>query len=223
MNSKIGQQKPVVAHHLQQVDRELTNSNRPCSAPVHGIDGVAAARREAAPYAKVRPIVVRRADYPDCGRLRMIEAAALNQLSAGKYQEPHVASFVVETPDMKASLEHRRCLVAEIDGAIVGWSAWKAAGSAHAWLTSNRAHPPPHARVIGIFVDPRSARRGAGAALIRAVEVEMAEAGHRQADLRCSTHTRSFFKALGFVDEYSGSSPKSDWRSTDVIHMSKAL
>ncbi len=171
-----------------------------------------------------KPVAIRRALSADHGPLIAIQNAALREL-AGAHYDKAIINVIVRnaSPMLDEMIAREHCFVAECGGVLVGWGGWSARVSARAWLSSNLRFPPPHAEVRALYVDPAWVRRGFGRRLLTAIEGDMADGGHRHADLIATRNSVAFFERFGYRGDGVGEAKPTHNAPFRWLDMSKRL
>jgi GNAT superfamily N-acetyltransferase len=135
-------------------------------------------RRRSAPAIRLR-----RATLADAPAIARAMRASIRGLAKGAYAPRRLAAWsslpaLYHAWAMTAGGE--RYVVAERGGRVVGYAALR------------------RSEVTAVFVRPRSARRGVGAALLARIEAEARRRGVRRLVVRAARSAVAFYRAAGF-------------------------
>jgi predicted N-acetyltransferase YhbS len=120
-------------------------------------------------------------------------------------------------------------LVAELDGAVVGcggWSDREALYGAHGPAESEGPRVKPGsgpARVRAFFVDPDHARKGIGAAILKASEDAARARGFTRAALSATLAGEPFYVAQGYKPLARSTAELPGGGELPIVHMDKRL
>jgi len=126
---------------------------------------------------------IRRARLSDAPAIAAVMRAAIRDLGSGVYPARSIARWSSLPP-----LYHAWAMTAGGERTVVAVRGGRVAGYA-----SLRGR-----EVTAVFVHPRSARRGVGAALLRRIERDAARDGTRRLSVRASLPALAFYAAMGF-------------------------
>jgi L-amino acid N-acyltransferase YncA len=167
--------------------------------------------RGAAPPPAMSPTIrVRPAQSADCAAIWAVHTRAIRHGAATHYSPGDLAAWSSRmTPASYAEpLLTRTVLVAErADGRIVGFAQLNAAEGA----------------IDAVYVDPDETRRGAGRALVEALERQARTAGVTSLALDASLNAVPFYEALGYRRECDTRHALGDGHSIACVLMTKRL
>jgi GNAT superfamily N-acetyltransferase len=176
------------------------------------------------------PLVVRAAALADVGPLRELQVSAMRALGAGYYTPAAVEAAVryVCVPDREL-IQDGTCLVAEIDGRLVGCGGWSLrrkhyAGPSDRETDALRLDPLTEPTWIrAMFTAPDVARRGVGRAILAAAESAARTAGFSRARLGATLSGEAFYRRAGYVEIGRETAPLPDGTALAVVLMEKDL
>jgi GNAT superfamily N-acetyltransferase len=176
------------------------------------------------------PPAVRLATRADLPAIEALIAASARALSAGWYDPAQVESALrhVFGPDTLLVADGTY-FVAEAGGRIAGcggWSRRRTLYGGDVMKTGPDAELDPArdaARIRAFFVDPASARRGVGSALMRACEAAAAGAGFRRLELMSTLPGEPLYRAFGFSADERVTTVLPDGVAIDFVRMSRDL
>lgn len=166
----------------------------------------------------------------DLAAIDALQKASLAVLGARFYPGDVLASAVqhVSVPDRRLVEDGTYFVVCTDDG-IVGCGGWsfrrKAfAGPSAAGDDADRLVPGVDAaRVRAMFVDPRHAGRGIGAAILEHCERAAQAAGFDRVELGATLSGEAFYRRHGYVERERIASPLADGTPFAVVMMTKSL
>ena len=164
---------------------------------------------------------IRRASRTDRDWLLALQEVSLHVLGRHSYDETAIGSFVAHGGIMDdRMIDDGTCFVALSGGTIVGCGGWSdSIGKARVPAGALLLRPAPKLR--SLFVHPTFTRKGIGSRLLRAVEHDMAAAGHDCATLAATLNSVGFFRALGYCGRKTVSLQLPDRRPFAVTCMTK--
>lgn len=155
--------------------------------------------------ARPASVRVRAATGADVDALRALIPRSARALSAGYYTAAEAESAIRHVFGVDTQLvADGTYLVAELDGALAGCGGWSRrrtlyGGDQHKAAADPLLDPATDAaRIRAFFVAPEFARRGVGAALMRACAAAAHAAGFRRLELMATLPGIPLYEAFGF-------------------------
>jgi putative acetyltransferase len=133
---------------------------------------------------RVESVRIRPAAHADVEALVRVHASSIRELCATSYTTDEIESWAADVrPEMYIGwIDTRMVIVAELEGDVVGLGQLN----------------PTSGEIDKLFVHPAVARRGIGAALLRALEQSAVERGFTEVSLSASLNAAAFYAAAGF-------------------------
>ncbi|MEP3279225.1 MAG: GNAT family N-acetyltransferase [Stappiaceae bacterium] len=130
------------------------------------------------------PLLLRPATRNDVAEIHSVHVRAIRQLGRNAYSEAECESWASglkpERYEESMTEGGQTFLVAEDDDGICGFCSFK------------------DSEVIGLYVDPRLARCGLGAQLLKNAEAAIAAAGHEGVKLEAALSAKAFYLSQGY-------------------------
>lgn len=152
------------------------------------------------------PTTLRAATAAETPALEALIAASARALGRGYYTDAETEAAITHVFGVDSALvADGTYLVAEVDGALAGCGGWSArrtlfGGDRFAARADDALDPTVDAaRIRAFFVAPAFARRGVGAAILRACETAAATAGFGRTELMATLPGVPFYAAYGYV------------------------
>ena len=153
------------------------------------------------------PHHLRLANASEISLISDLRLSSLLSLEMPRHSLQAVNAIIAAFPEIDATLvEHGRYTVAESNGDLIGGGGWSELPARP--RMAQLVHENGAAAFVsfdagsvllrGFFLDPDLGRRGVGAALIRQIEVEAAEAGYCAAETIVPADAQLLYRSLGF-------------------------
>lgn len=147
------------------------------------------------------PLTLRAARPDELEPLLALQLRSLRALSAGAYAPEVIEAALAEMLTMDPRLiGDGTLLVAEAEGQLAGCIGWTLRPPIYARLVQQSlpAPPPGTATLRSLYVEPVTAQRGVGRALLQAAEARVRQAGLAQAEIIVALSAVPFCVAQGY-------------------------
>lgn len=173
---------------------------------------------------------IRLATAEDLPALRELIPLSARELSRGFYSPEQIESAIhfVFGPDSRL-IEDRTYFVAETDGGLIACGGWSRRRTLYGGDQMKAEADPPldpsteAARIRAFFVHPAFARRGLGAAILRACMDAARAAGFRRLELAATLPGVPLYEAFGFEARERLDAPLPNGVLLPIIRMERGL
>ncbi len=176
---------------------------------------------------------IRLADQADLPALRELIAASVLGLSPADYAPAVLAGAVNQALALDAQLVADRTYFAaepvHSPGELAGCRGWSfratlCGGDQLAGRCSSALDPATEAaKIRGIYIHPRYARRGLGTQMLHHCEAAAAAAGFRLLEMGSTLTGVALYSREGYSEQHRFTIPLANGAELEVVHMTKSL
>jgi putative acetyltransferase len=166
-------------------------------------------------YDGAMSVTIRNATPEDCEGILAVHVASIRTLCASDYTPEQIEAWAgpKRAEGYLGPIRDNYFVVAVEEGRMVGFGE----------LVTNAAGGECAAELRGLYIHPKHARKGVGAAIVAALRAEAVARGARRWVLRATITAEAFYRRMGFVPRSRGTHAVAGGVEVECVEMDAEL